>query len=145
MGDAHALTETLHANVVALTPASGLLITGASGSGKSALSLSMMALGATLVSDDRTILTVHDARIVARAPDTIRGMIEARFMGLLAADCLAQAFIRAVVDMDLRASDRLPPHRSCVLLGIELPVIHRIDAPHFPAALVQFLKGERCD
>jgi len=45
-------TTTIHASCVAVD-GKGLLITGASGSGKSALALQLMAFGAHLIADDR--------------------------------------------------------------------------------------------
>ena len=49
----------LHATAVAVA-GRGLLIRGASGSGKSGLALEMMARGAQLVSDDRVIVSDRD-------------------------------------------------------------------------------------
>ena len=50
-------SEIIHANGVSFD-GKGLLILGASGAGKSSLTFEMIALGATLVSDDRTCLRV---------------------------------------------------------------------------------------
>ncbi|MEF9600929.1 HPr kinase/phosphatase C-terminal domain-containing protein, partial [Paracoccus sp. PXZ] len=72
----------LHASCIAHR-GRGLLILGPSGAGKSTLALEMMAFGATLVADDRTILRREGGRIVADAPDSIRGRIEARGVGIL--------------------------------------------------------------
>ena len=67
----------VHASCVALG-GRGVLILGGSGAGKSGLALQLMAYGAALVSDDRTILSNRDGALQAAAPDTIRGRIEAR-------------------------------------------------------------------
>ena len=62
------LAETIvHASCVTVQ-GRGVLITGASGSGKSALALSLMALGADLVADDRVILSLDRGRVMASAP-----------------------------------------------------------------------------
>lgn len=132
----------LHASCVALA-GRGVLIIGASGSGKSGLALQLMALGAQLVSDDGTVLRVQDGVPVASAPDSIRGMIEARGVGLLAADTCAAAPVVLVVDLDQTETDRLPPDRKTQLLGQEVPVVHNSVFPHFPAAILQYLKGGR--
>jgi HPr kinase/phosphorylase len=67
----------LHASVVAVDGA-GVLILGASGAGKSGLALRMIALGALLVSDDQVLLERCGDVLVARAPETLSGLIEAR-------------------------------------------------------------------
>ena len=145
MSDTSAATTQLHATCVALDAQCGLLILGASGAGKSALALSLMAFGAHLVSDDRTDLHRDPAHmaVTARAPASISGLIEARGLGLLAAPPLRAATIKGVVDLDQMETDRLPPLRKTYLIGVELPLFHRVDAPHFAPALFQWLKGGR--
>lgn len=137
---------TQHATCVGLSREAGLLIIGPSGSGKSALALSLMAYGARLVSDDQTILRrAHGSTFVtASAPAAISGMIEARGVGLLAAEPLDHARVRAIVDMSHSEDERLPVERKQSLIGCDIPLLHRVDAPHFAAALIQFLKGGRC-
>ena len=78
-------TLTLHASCVALD-GRGVLILGRSGAGKSSLALELMALGARLVADDRTVLHADDGAPVASCPPAILGKIEARGVGILAAD-----------------------------------------------------------
>ncbi len=132
---------TLHASAVALQ-GRALLITGPSGSGKSGLALALMALGARLVSDDRTlILPRPEGPPLAAAPDPIRGMIEARFLGLLAADPAPPTPIAAVLDLATTETERLPPARVTDLAGPPLPLLHKAETPHFPAALIQYLRG----
>jgi HPr kinase/phosphorylase len=137
--------DVIHASCVAIDPSRGMLIVGASGSGKSSLALMMMALGATLVSDDRTVLrTSLDGDLVASAPETIENMIEARGVGILKTHAMPQCVIRVVVDLDKVEQERLPPARIRRLLGHDVPECHRSNAPYFAAALVQLLKGGRC-
>lgn len=132
----------LHASCVALGPAA-VLILGPSGSGKSALALQLMAMGCALVSDDRTEITLRDSAVVASAPGAIRGLIEARGVGLLTAEVRSEATVRLVVDLALAETERLPPARRITLLGHDLPLVHRVDSAHFPAAILQYLKGGR--
>jgi HPr kinase/phosphorylase len=136
----------VHASCVAVAPRNGLLILGASGRGKSSLALMMMSLGATLVADDRTMLTraTPEGDLMARAPASIQNMIEARGVGLLCANSMEQCVIRAAVDLDEVEEERLPPARIRRLLECDIPVYHRSDGPHFAAALIQLLKGGRC-
>ncbi|WP_369011391.1 HPr kinase/phosphorylase, partial [Escherichia ruysiae] len=87
----------------------GLLILGPSGAGKSVLALQMMALGAALVADDRTVLRREGGRILADAPDSIRGRIEARGVGILHAAPHGPVELALAVDLARPEPDRLPP------------------------------------
>lgn len=131
----------VHATTVAVGPRA-VLILGASGSGKSALGLQLMAHGADLVADDRTELRAEGGRVIARAPDAIAGLIEARGMGILRAVPRGQAEVTLVVDLDRVAGDRMPQALKTSLLGIDLPLFHSVNGPHFAAAILQYL---RCD
>ena len=62
------------------------LILGASGRGKSTLALTLMAMGATLVSDDGVVLRRAPDGLTASAPPALAGLVEARGIGLLRAD-----------------------------------------------------------
>lgn len=134
----------LHGTCVARGPA-GVLILGASGSGKSALALQLIALGCELVADDQTCLSVESGVVTASCPISIRGKIEARGVGILAATFVPAIVLRLVVDLDRTETERLPPHRTARLLGIELPLLHGIVHSHFPAAILQYLRGGRSD
>jgi HPr kinase/phosphorylase len=132
----------LHASCVAVD-GRGLLILGPSGSGKSALALQMMALGARLVADDRVEIASEGGRLIARCPAAIRGLIEARGVGILRADALAEAPLHLVADLTHAESARLPDAQSTVLLGQRLDLVHPPPNPHFPAALLIYLRGGR--
>ena len=134
----------LHASCVSYGTGA-VLIRGASGSGKSALALELMALGATLVADDRTDIALLDGWPTASAPLAIRGLIEARGVGLLAAEVCVQARVTLVVDLDEIETERLPPDRATVLLGQKLPLLHKLASPHFAAAILQYLKAGKAD
>lgn len=132
----------LHASCVVLN-ARAVLICGVSGSGKSGLALQLMALGADLVADDRTRLWRQGAELMADAPATLRGRIEAREVGILSATAAGPAAVALIVDMDAVENDRLPPRRGMSLLGVELPLVRKSSLSHFPAAIVAYLRGER--
>ncbi|KPP83307.1 MAG: HPr kinase/phosphorylase [Rhodobacteraceae bacterium HLUCCO07] len=136
--------EVFHGSCVAVD-GRGILILGASGGGKSALALRLMALGAGLVADDRVIVTRADAGLIATCPPAISGLIEARFVGLLGAAPVGPVPLALVVDLDRAETERLPPRRSKSVLGLELPLLHNVETGHFPAAIMQYLKGGRSD
>ncbi|GAA0299527.1 HPr kinase/phosphorylase [Rhodovulum strictum] len=137
-------TVILHASCVA-AGGGAVLILGRSGAGKSALALQLMALGARLVADDRTILTATPDALIATAPEPIRGLIEARFVGLLRADPLAAAPVALAVDLDRDETERLPPRRETRFLERPVPLLHRVDQPYFAAAILLHLTHGRAD
>lgn len=131
-----------HASCVAVE-GKGLLILGPSGSGKSSLALEMMALGAKLVSDDQVDLRGEGGALYATAPDRLRGMIEARGIGILGADPSDGARIVLAVDLAEGEPDRLPPFREITILGCPIPLVLGRGAHHLSYALFQYLKGGR--
>ena len=132
----------LHASCVAVD-GRGLLILGPSGSGKSALALQLMALGADLVSDDQTEVRLEGATLIARCPPTIHGLIEARGVGILRASALAETTLALAVDLGQTETDRLPPRRSVTLFDYALDLVFGNQSRHFPSALLCYLKGAR--
>lgn len=134
---------TLHASCVAVQ-GRGVLILGPSGAGKSGLALQLMACGAQLVADDRTIIRREGDGLIATCPPTLVGMIEARGIGILKASPVAQACVTLVVDLGQTETDRLPPHRTITLLGQEVDLVLRSQNDHFAAAILIYLAaGQR--
>lgn len=88
----------------------GVLILGESGSGKSLLSLLLIAAGAKLVADDRTELFVRKGTLMARAPANVAGYIEARGVGIVEIPHVADAAIALVVKLSDTKPPRLPRH-----------------------------------
>lgn len=136
------MTATHHATTVALGDR-GALILGPSGSGKSGLALQLMALGARLVADDRTILTVVAGRLIATCPPALRGRIEARGIGILNAEPVESAAITLAINLGESGAERLPPQRSIVIEGVTIPLVRGSGSAHFPAAVIQLLRAGR--
>ena len=134
-------TLRLHGTAVAFD-GKGVLIIGASGRGKSSLALQLMAFGCQLVSDDQTVLTRRGDDLWASAPETIRGLIEARGVGVLRAEAV-EAAIGLIMDLDQTEPHRLPRRHEVDYLGLTRPCLHHVDAVAWPAAIVQYLKAGR--
>lgn len=120
-----------------------VLITGSSGTGKSALALQLMAMGAALVADDRTVLHENDGMLFAAAPEEIRGLIEARGVGLLKATVADAGQVCVVIKMDEMETKRFPDKHEVEICGVTLQCLKKVDQPSFPAAILQYLKAGR--
>ncbi|GAA6181593.1 HPr kinase/phosphatase C-terminal domain-containing protein [Shimia sp. NS0008-38b] len=120
-----------------------VLIRGASGTGKSALALQLMAYGAELVADDQTVVRRFGGDLYVSAPETTRGLIEARGVGILQASPVSNARLHLVVDLDETEQDRLPHPREARILESALPLLLGTEAPYFAAAVLQCLRHGR--
>lgn len=134
--------EILHASSVAVGNHAALIL-GRSGSGKSALSLGLIARGARLVADDRTRVYRQEERLFAESPVPIRGLIEARGVGLLAAPTSGPSPVSVVIDLDHVATERLPPARRVTILSISVPLLYKVESSHFIDAVLLYLRGGR--
>ncbi|MGR3484558.1 MAG: HPr kinase/phosphorylase [Paracoccaceae bacterium] len=126
MGQAPA--SIVHASCVALD-GRGLLILGASGAGKSALALELMAMGCGLVGDDRVVVARVEGRpgeggdwLRASPAPALRGLVEARGLGILRAPCVGPVRLAAVLDLDAPPAGRLPGEVHWTMADIALPL-----------------------
>ncbi len=132
--------ELVHASCVAFPPSGGLgiapatggalsgpiavLLRGPSGAGKSDLALRLIDQGAHLVADDQTELTLADGVLLARAPQTIRGKMEVRGLGIAELRPLCDVPVGLVVDLvDGQSVERVPDSDSCTILDQRLPLM----------------------
>ena len=134
----------VHATTVAID-GRGVMITGPSGCGKSSLALELMALGARLVADDRTVVDLRGGMLIATCPAPLRGMIEARGLGLLHAPAIENAQLSLCVDLSVMETVRLPERRSVTYLEHSVDLVHGQAGRHFPAALLQYVLHGRKD
>lgn len=111
----------LHATTVAID-GRGVMIIGASGSGKSDLALRLIDRGATLVSDDYTECVVRDGAVIASPPATIAGRIEVRGIGIVDMPYLPEIEVAMVVALG-ETVERLPEPSPKRVAGVDMPGI----------------------
>jgi serine kinase of HPr protein (carbohydrate metabolism regulator) len=100
-----------------------VLIGGRSGTGKSDLALRLIDRGATLISDDYTIVQRVSGRLLAKAPANIQGKMELRGIGILPFDTVSDVPVGLFVDLNLEVV-RLPePRQPVSIAGVQVPVI----------------------
>jgi serine kinase of HPr protein (carbohydrate metabolism regulator) len=99
----------------------GVLIEGASGAGKSDLALRALDRGFRLVADDRVILWRADGRLWGRAPDTLRGLIEVRGVGVVAVEPLPLCEVALIARAE--APERIPEPATETVLGVPVPLL----------------------
>jgi HPr kinase/phosphorylase len=124
MGD----PATIHASA-ALVGSRAVLVRGPSGSGKSSFVLALLRAAqvgtlpfARLVADDRATVTPEKGRLIVRPADTLKGLIEARGLGLLRLPYEDAAVIGSVVDLGAADSERMPAQseRETVIAGVHV-------------------------
>ncbi|OFX11264.1 MAG: hypothetical protein A2516_06220 [Alphaproteobacteria bacterium RIFOXYD12_FULL_60_8] len=113
--------QRIHATCVEIE-GHGVLLRGASGSGKSDLALRLIHEGAHLVADDYTVIERRDERLLAAAPPTTAGKIEVRGVGLVNIGGIAITQVRLVVDLvKPEEVERMPEPQAVMLLDVALP------------------------
>jgi serine kinase of HPr protein (carbohydrate metabolism regulator) len=134
------MSETVHATAV-LVGASGVLIRGGSGRGKSTLALALIERGARLIADDRVTLSCVHKRVLATAPRATAGLIELRGRGILRVPAEPAGIIRLLVDMvDEDGLERMPEgsQLTATLLGVDIP---RQPVPAAEASAVRLVEA----
>ncbi len=111
---------------------SGVLLTGASGSGKSSLAFWLIhqarhkGIFARLVSDDQVYLQRAHGRVMATAPDTIAGQLEIRGSGIIAVENESWCIVDLVVHLEKPDDEKRLPSASdriTMISGVELPLL----------------------
>lgn len=102
-----------------------------------------MGLGFDLVADDRVQIRRKKDVIWMSCPPSLRGYIEARGVGLLAAEAIPAVPLVLCIDLDLVEKDRLPPLRTRKIMGQKIATFHGPARSGFPAAILQYLRGGR--
>lgn len=112
---------TIHGTCV-LVSGIGVLLRGASGSGKSDVALRLIDGGALLVADDRVELRMVGDRVIAHPPAGIKGLLEVRGVGILPLPFEPSAPVGLVVDLVPHGHiERLPEPETVRLLDALVP------------------------
>ena len=128
-------TQLVHGTTIAFG-SRAILLRGIPGSGKSSLAMMLMEsvgnglgktlLSAGLVADDQTILTKRSGQVFASAPQSLRGLLEVRGVGIVTVDYAPEAELSLVADLVTTAEiSRLPEPTEATtqLLGHVFPRI----------------------
>lgn len=137
--------EVVHGTCVALGQRAALL-RGPPGAGKSDLALRFIFLARRgpaalepplLVADDQVRIRREGSRLLASAPETIRGKMEVRGVGIVEIKTLAEAELVLVVDLISETDvERMPdPAAATRLLGLDVPLVGL--APREPSAPIK--------
>jgi serine kinase of HPr protein (carbohydrate metabolism regulator) len=118
---------TIHAGAVLLGEA-GVLVRGASGSGKSSLLLALLDRDPTarLVADDRVALSSANGLLIAAAPPGLAGLIEIRGHGIVRRPFVSPVVLRLVVDLlPPEECERMPDSNSLEVMieDVRLPLL----------------------
>jgi len=109
--DVHATSVVIGAAATPFgaSPESAVLLFGPSGAGKSDVALRLIAMGAKLLSDDRTLLFTKDGVLFAEGHSSLHGQIEIRGAGLLKIETANHAPVCLAVMLGGRdAIERMP-------------------------------------
>jgi len=92
----------------------GLLIEGPPGAGKSTLALALVDRGAVLIGDDGLVLRAKKNQLQALPPETTRGMLEIRNVGIVHLECAPApvCLLLTLTEKAPRFTDR--PDRRCI-------------------------------
>ena len=122
--------DNLHASAVQLA-GKGVIISGASGSGKSALALELLRQvlrdggSAWLIADDRVDIEVRGDELIAAPPAPLAGLIEVRGSGIHPIRHIPSARLHLAIELvEESQALRMPPEApKLVAHGIALPCL----------------------
>ena len=111
----HATGVAIHGHAV--------LITGASGVGKSELALMLMDRGAVLISDDQVLLEKIDDRLFAAPAPHIAGRIEVRNLGILTRPYVSHVPVALHIALRANAPRWIDKAERATICGVSLPTV----------------------
>ena len=125
----------------------GVLLSGEPGAGKSDVALRLLQLGAKLVADDQVRVEVISRRLWVTPPDSIRGLLEVRGVGIVKVKAIDRTCLQLAINLVPREFvPRLPEIDHTTILGLSLPgyKLHAFDisTPEKIAVLVKALTSD---
>ncbi len=112
----------LHASAFAYEGA-GCLVLGEARSGKSTFLAQALLHGAQLIADDQVLLHADGAQLIARAPDSLAGIIELYGLGIISHPHVASHPVHLVVALEKGEAERLPEPQQVEYCGLTLPFV----------------------
>ena len=115
--------KNIHASCVCIN-GRGLLLLGASGSGKSDLALRLIEnKKAVLVADDRVDLSITKGKLYASPPEILKGLLEVRGVGIMTIPFCSQTEVCLAIKLmpDFKTVERLPEEEFFVFKDIKIP------------------------
>ena len=103
-----------------------VLLLGDSGSGKSDVALRLIAMGGRLLADDRTELYAESGRLFAAAPETLRGHLEVRGVGIMKLPACTAVAVLFCVMLTQERERRLPDEENYMPQEIALATPPRL-------------------
>jgi len=124
------LSQNYHATVIEIA-GFGILIRGASGSGKSSLALGLLeqmsqsSIDAVLVGDDQVLISKENVdALIAKAPAATAGKIEIYGFGISEMNYKHQSKIGLIVGLvEAQKIERMPLPSNDTIRGVELPFV----------------------
>ena len=125
----------------------GVLISGASGSGKSDLAIRAIQAGFELISDDYSEVFISQqgrkARLFAAPPATIRGRIEVRGQGILPHPHRSLTPVDLIVHLQKKLPERIPVPEVTPVLGLNIASL-RLRAVEASAVAKMLIALQQC-
>ena len=131
------MSINIHASCVCIKN-KGILFLGDSGSGKSDISLRLIAdYKATLIGDDRIDIITKGNNIIASAPKNLSGLLEVRGIGIIKVKTKKKNKIDLAVFLTQDKIERMPEPLCYELLNKKIPLINI--NPFEPSATAKIL------
>jgi serine kinase of HPr protein (carbohydrate metabolism regulator) len=131
------MSVNIHASCVCIKN-KGILFLGDSGSGKSDISLRLIAdYKATLIGDDRIDIIAKGNNIIASAPKNLSGLLEVRGIGIIKVKTKRKNKIDLAVFLTQDKIERMPEPLYYELLDKKIPLINI--NPFEPSATAKIL------